>query len=1120
MKNLRPSDSAKWKDNLIILKMKLTFLFSFMMTCGIWANSLSQSTKISLNLENASVSEFVKNVEDKTDFYFIYQDDIFKEGENVSINVDKMPLDTILAEFEKQTSVVIKVFDNQIVISKNKRGIKKIVESVNSTVEPLRQVIVTGTLLDINGNPLPGANIIEKGTTNGTLVNFDGHFSLSVTDKNAILVASYIGFATKEVQVNGQTNLNIVLEEDTAALDEIIVVGYGTQKKETLTGSVVHVKGNEIVSSPAANVSNSLAGRLPGLIVNQTSGQPGADDPRILVRGNGTTGDNDPLIIIDGVERSGIGRLNPNDIESISVLKDATAAIYGARAANGVVIVTTKSGKIGKPTLSVNFNQSYNAPTRILDVLDGPTYARTINEGTFYRAGRPDNFVYPYSEDFIQQTANGSDPILFPNTDWVDAVLKDTSNQKRLDLTVQGGTETIRYLTSFGYTDQNTFFENDPTKYEQYNFRLKLDVDVTQNFNLGLNISGNINNTTAPSNGFLFHNILLSNPLLIDRYPNGLIAAGRLGENPLLLNQRGSAQTQDIPVRTSFTGVYNVPFLEGLKISGSYNYDFSSIFKKTFITPYFYHEYDVNTGEYIQVKYDREFAELRDRSERHFTSLYNFKINYDNYFEKHYLGVMLGSERQKNTNNFVEAYRTNYLSAAIDEINVGSNAPEDKENSGSSSFSGYNNYFGRLNYDFDKKYLLEFVFRYDGSQIFPESDRYGFFPAVSAAWRIDKEHFIKSEALDLLKIRVSYGEVGNDAVGQYQYLQTFSFADNYVFGSQDVPGIRANTIPNPNITWEVSQKTDIGLEANFWNNLLGLDLTFFKERRKNILTSRNLSIPDIYGFSGLPDENIGEVENQGFEMVINHRNTIGDFSYSVNANLNYAASEVIFLDETPPSEAYQAISGSAIDTDLVYVADGIFNTQEELDAYPHFANAQVGDIKLLDLNNDGELNSSDQKRSEYSSVPEYVFGLYVSAEYKGFDLNMLWQGQANAYNIDAAFRGLGGADGSNGAVARANDRWTIDNINGTMPRADDSAPVNNTFWQYNQKFVRLKQLEIGYSFSDKITKAAGLSTLRFYLSGFNLLTFAANDYIDPEAQGNHYYYPQIKTFNVGFNLKF
>lgn len=484
---------------------------------------------------------------------------------------------------------------------------------------------------------------------------------------------------------------------------------------------------------------------------------------------------------------------------------------------------------------------------------------------------------------------------------------------------------------------------------------------------------------------------------------------------------------------------------------------------------------------------------------------------------------MIGQEQQRNTYSYAMAYRKNFISSAIDQINVGSSASADKNNGGSASITARNNFFGRFNYDYSSKYLVELLFRYDGSQNFPSGKRYGFFPAGSIGWRISEEPFLKENCsfLDQLKLRLSIGQTGNDKVDAYQYLQSYSFGGNYVFGTSDASGIYANTMPNPNITWEKSTKFDFGIDASLWNGLLGMELTLFNEKRTDILAARNLSIPGTLGFSDLPDENIGEVNNKGFELKLSHHRNVHDWFYSIEGNISYAKNEIVYMDETPNAEAYQNKTGRPVGAELFYKADGIFNTQEELDAYPHANGTQVGDIKVVDLNKDGVIDSNDQFRFDYTSTPRFVFGLSGYAKYKNIDLSLFFQGQTGAYNYDSEFPNMGGSDPKNSMVARAANRWTIDNPNGTMPRADAFQPGKTTFFLYDATFIRLKTLELGYTLPKSLTSRLQLGSLRIYVSGFNLLTWAKEiKWTDPEINGSYLYYPQQRVFNVGLNVKF
>jgi TonB-linked SusC/RagA family outer membrane protein len=994
---------------------------------------------------------------------------------------------------------------------------------------------ITGNIVDNTGEPLPSVSIIIKGTNNGVISDVKGNFTITVPNSSSVLIISYLGFLTEEITVGEQTQINVQLELDIQNLSEVVVTGYGSQKKETMTGSVVNIAGKELNKIPMPNVSSSLAGKLPGLTISQRTGEPGRDDPGILIRGGGTfvsdptklADANAPLIIVDGVPRSNMSRLNPEDIESISVLKDASAAIYGARAANGVIIITTKSGTSGKPVFDFSYNYSLQSPTKVPEMLDAATFAQVFNEGDWYKKGRPtSNYTPFYSDTAIQKFRDGSDPVLYPNTDWPGEVMKPYSAQKRFSLMVNGGTETVKYLLSFGTLDQEGNYKYNPTHYKQYNMRSKIDVNLTENLTVGANIYAIINNKIYPSvnNTVNFYNLLHSNPTLVARYPNGLIAPGRLGENPLLLNQRGYDKFDEVPIYSSFTASYKIPFIRGLSIDGSFNYDINNQFEKRFSLPYYYYEYDVNTQEYIRTQgTGASTVELWDTYKKWSTMLFNFKIVYDKSFYNHHVTAMVGQEQQKNTYQFAQAYRKNFVSSAIDQIDVGSNDPEDKNNSGSYSATAYNNYFGRLNYDYKSKYLAEFLFRYDGSQIFPEGKRYGFFPGFSVGWRLSEEGFIRNNLpfVNQLKLRLSYGQIGNDRVDPYQYIQSYSFKDNYVFGSSDVPGISANTKPNPNITWEVAKKTDVGLETSMWKNLLGIEFTLWKSERSNILAQRNLSIPNIYGFSSLPSENIGKANTHGFELIVRHRNTINKFTYNIEASAAFARSKIIYMDETPQVEIYQNQTGHPVGTSLYYKADGIFNTQAELDSFPHNNSTKLGDLKIVDLNGDKKIDAKDQFRFDYTATPEYVFGLNLNLEYQSFDLSIFFQGQTHAYNYDGEFVKLGNSAFDNAVVERAENRWTVDNPNGTMPRSDAYQPGATTFFLYDATFVRLKSLEFGYSLPKNLATKIKTNEVRIYLSGSNLLTWSKEiKWADPEMSGDFLYYPQQRVINMGINIKF
>lgn len=1109
--HILPLSFRQCKKLLII--MKLSFYLLFAMVLNIHANAFSQDTKLTLDLHNATIKEVFSEIEKSSDYRFLYRNEYIDENQVVSISVNGESLDQIMSKLFNSGDIAYRVFEENIVVITNKA---------------LQQMKVSGTVVDaITGEFLPGVNVIVKGSTRGSTTDIDGKFIIEV-NRGEILQFSYIGYLNEEVTIAEQTTVDLKMSPDIKNLEEIVVVGYGSQKKGTLTGSISNIAGKEVAKSPASNFSNSLVGKLPGLTVNQRNGEPGRDDPNILIRGRGTLSSDPnklnnvaaPLIIIDGVERSLMSRLNPDEIESVSVLKDASAAIYGARAANGVILITTKNGATGKPVFNFTYNYAFSSPTKIPEMLDAATYAEVFNEGS---SGT-------YSDAAIQAFRDGSDPILYPNTNWANEELKKYSIQKRMSLQVSGGSESVRYLLSFGNTTQDGLYKHATSDYKQYNIRAKIDVNLTKNLTVGANVSTILGYKDYPTEAtwINFTNLLVANPTLVARYPNGLIAPGRLGENPLLTDQRGYNKIEDVPIYSTFTAAYKIPFIKGLKIDGSFNYDISNQFEKLYKKPYYYYEYNVITQKYdYKQGTGASTVELTDTYNKWTTMLFNFKITYEKTFNRHNIKAMVGQEQQKNRNTWARAYRKNFVSPAIDQINVGSSASADKDNGGSMSENAYNNYFGRLNYDFASKYLVEFLFRYDGSPIFPEGKRYGFFPGISVGWRMSEEGFIRNNFpfVNQLKLRASYGEVGNDRVDSYQYLQTYAFGSNYVFGKSDVPGISANTMPNPYITWEVAKKTDLGIEASLWDGLFGFDFTYWMENRSNILWNENLLIPATFGFSGLPDKNIGEVDNHGFELELKHRYKIGKLTYNVNGSVAFARNKIKYIAETQ-KEGYETQwqTGMPIGTSLYYKSDGIFQSAEELAAYPHQTGQQVGDIRVVDLNNDGVIDDKDRYRADFSSTPEFVFGLNIGLQYKNFDLNMFFQGQTNVYNYDDQFAKLGTADFDNAVVERANNHWTVNHNSenkATMPRVRQYTPGNTDFFLYDATFVRLKSIELGYSLPKNLASKIKLEDVRIFVSGFNVFTWAKDiKWTDPELNGNILYYPPQRIFNMGINIKF
>ena len=983
---------------------------------------------------------------------------------------------------------------------------------------------VSGVVLDDTGTPVIGANVLVKGTTIGTITDMDGRFSLEAPS-GAVLQISYIGFLTQEVTVGNQNEISISLREDAEALDELVVVGYGTQKKGVVTGSITTAKGDDLIKSPTQNFGQSLAGRVPGLIVTNGSGEPGADGVSINIRGKSTTGNNDPLILIDGIAgRGSLDRLNPNDIESITVLKDASAAIYGSRSANGVILVTTKRGKIGKPTISYSFNVGLQQPTRVPDMADAATFASVANELDTYEGRTP-----RYTAEQIELFRNGSDPINYPNTNWVEETLKDVALQHRHNISVTGGTENVRYWVGGGYSKQEGIFKNGSTQYQQYDVRSNIDAQITKDLKVSVDISSRLEDADFPSisAGDIFWRITRTYPTILAKYPNGLPTNG-LDYNPIVActDATGYEYDKKAIFNGTLTADWNLSWLlDGLSVNAYLAYDRTGKDHKKWQTPWSYYQYDEATDTYTEhMNPTIQQTSLKQEHTADWSLTLNARLNYQKTFGQHGIDAILGFEQNSYRSDNFWASRGNYMSTAIDQLFAGSSDKNYYDNSGSASETARRSYFGRVAYDFAGKYMAQFNFRYDGSYIFQPGQRWGFFPGVSVGWRLSEENFIKDNVdwISNLKLRASYGRQGNDNIDPFQYLLQYQFGRNYVFGDTDILGVYQSGLPNYNVTWEVADTYNVGMDGTFWNGLLGFEVEYFRTKRSNILAKRNASIPKYTGLIDLPNENIGRVQNQGIEIQLNHYSRIGEVNFRASGNFMFARNKVLFIDETPWGEGHEYMNetGGPMGASLYYQSLGIFRDQADLDSYPHLASARPGDLKFEDVDGDGEITSLDRVRADLTGFPEIIFGLNLAADWKNFDISVLFQGQARAIKdvisrMDAT---------SNFYKWRAEDRWTEDNPDGTMPRAGGTinygVETPSTFWTKNASYLRLKNLEIGYSLPTVWFNKYKISNCRIYLSGQNLFTLDHLKYVDPEGSGEGSYYPQMRIFNIGCNLTF
>ena len=818
------------------------------------------------------------------------------------------------------------------------------------------------------------------------------------------------------------------------------------------------------------------------------------------------------------------------------MLKDAEAAIYGSRAANGVILVTTKRGAKGRAVVNFSYDQGFQQPTRTPKMADSYTFASVANEMAVLRHSDPNSDpVLPYTPEDLAKFKAGKEPG-YRTTDWYRRTMHKWVPQHRTNVSVSGGSDRINYFFSVGELMQRDRFKESSGKYRQYNVRSNIDVKIARSLTMGLNLAGTFDKRHVPyfSSTEMASHIFLYHPYWETYWPGTNYLKPLRGDQNWVNMVSDNAGYHDLENK-KFQGTlflkWEVPWVKGLMLEASGSYDTLHEYWKTFRTPsYVYHE--DGEGGYVK-KLDGmgpAKAQLTDRSEMSSQTYFFAKVSYKRSFGDHNLDALLGYEQTTTDGWYLEGSKTDFASPSLPVLNVG---PADQTKWGLGGYSSENarqNVFARVNYDYKGKYMAQVTMRIDGSAIFPEEDRFGYFPSFSAGWRISEETFMKSaDFIDNLKLRASWGMMGNDRVAAFQHMMTYNYGNNYVIGGSDVQGLQETRVPNPGITWEVSKTWNFGLEASFWNSRLWMEFDFFRSVRDHLLTTRNKSVPEYTGMT-LPNENIGKVLNRGFELVIGHRNRVGEFGYSITGNLNFARNKVLFIDEAPAAEPYQMLTGNPIGSTLFYEAIGIFQDQADLDSYPHMGGAQPGDLKFRDVNKDGVLDSKDRILVTQTKIPEITFGLNFTFNWKNFDLSLLFQGQQNSKfymeGNEDFFKYMDDQWG-NFLQWRADGRWIpgADNTHATQPRGGQSG-VNttdrNTHFMFSGNFLRFKNAELGYTLPSRIAEKLRMGGIRISLSANNIcfLYDGLKDLgYDGEAS-SFWNYSICRTINVGINLTF
>ena len=1107
----------------LIRIMKLTLMISVCFVLSVAGNSYSQTTKLDLKLKGSTIKEVLSQIEDESEFIFLYKIEELNENKKIDIDLKDASIKQILDEILKDQNLTYDIYNRQIIIRKSATG-------DNVTPFPANQSIkVSGKVTDSSGAPLPGVTVVVKGTTQGIITDVDGNYTLVKVPGDATLVFSFVGMKTQEEAVAGKSLINVMMKEDAIGLEEVIAIGYGTQKKETVTGSVVAVKGETLAKANVANVTNSMAGQLPGLISLNSNGMPGKDAATLSIRGFGSA-----LVIVDGIEAD-ISTLDANAIESISILKDGAASIYGARAGNGVILVTTKRGQTGKP--KINFTSSFTLQglTRFPGKASSGQYAEMMSE-----AAINSGTTVPYTPEQIQNYYDEIDPYLYPNTDWEDVLLRTWAPQQQHNLSVRGGSDKIKYYGFIGYLNQETVFKNHGGDFSRIHVQSNIDAQITERLSAQFDFSS-INSISRMPQQDLFGNSSAGGTVW-DHYwadlpiypaelpdPTKYSYNGSNGQTQILSNREIFGHNDYIgnDLKATLSLKYKFSFVKGLSAKAFVNarqiYGENEYFQK----PAYFYTYDPITDTYTLIGGFTEKAVMsQSRStDRIFTGQFSF--DYDRTInEDHHVSGLLLYEAIDYSGNNLSAGRTDFLTPAIEQLFAGST--EGMTNNGSKYEMGRKSIITRVNYKYKNKYLFESILRADASAKFPKESRWGYFPSVSLGWIMSEEDFMKDfKSLEYLKLRASYGQSGNDAVGNFDYLSGYEYGLTNVFSSTE-QGIVSTGMANPLLTWEEIAISNLGVDMSFWNRKMYIETDAFYRTRSGIIATRLATLPSTFG-ADLPPENLNSLNDRGFELKIGTSNRISDFHYDVSVNISWSRAKWDHYEEPVYEDADQnriyKMSGKWTDRSFGYVSEGLFTSQQQIDELTYDQDGQgnitlrPGDICYKDVNNDGIINWTDQVKIGNGNMPHWMFGFNFNLAYKNFDLSGLFQGAAGYHtwvNLMAY------------SEENYDNRWTEENNdpNAIVPRLGGSSTNSWTTDHFYKTaaYLRLKSVNLGYNLPHHWLNKAGLERFRIYFAGTNLLTLdkLSKYAMDPEAPSGFsgLYYPQQRTMSIGINLTF
>ncbi|WP_373148938.1 TonB-dependent receptor [Bacteroides finegoldii] len=1112
-------------------------------------NNYSQFKTLSVSMSNSTLREVLKTIEKSSQFVFFYLDDAVNLERKVSIDSKNKNIEEILSELFEGTSCTYRISDRQIFISG---------KAPASTEQQQNKRKISGRVTDIKGEPLIGVNVTVDGDANGSITNMDGLYEIFVTKKSVVLKFTYIGFKTSEIRTNASTNIyDVTLEEQVNELEETVIVGYGTQRKISNIGAQSSMKMEDI-KTPSASLTTTLAGRLAGVVAVQRTGEPGKDAADIWIRGISTPNTSSPLVLVDGVERS-FNDIDPEDIESLTTLKDASAtAVYGVRGANGVILIKTKPGKVGKPTVSADYYESFTRFTKMVDLADGITYMNAANE-----AMRNDGIATKYTEDQIRNTIAGKDPYLYPNVDWLKEIFNDWGHNRRVNVNVRGGSEKVAYYASVSYfnetgmtvTDKNINTYDSKMKYSRYNFTTNLNIDVTPTTKVEIGAQGYLGegNYPAISSADLYNAAMSISPVEYPKmffvngeafvpgtstnnnFNNPYSQATRRGYDNLTKNQIYSnlRVTQDLDMLTKGLkltamyafDVYNEIHVHQDRAESTYNFLDTSV------------PYDMNGQPILQRIYEgSNVLSYKQETSGNKKTYLEASLNYDRTFnDDHRVSALFLFNQQSKL-----LYPKGTLEDAIPYRMMG--------------------IAGRATYSWKDRYFAEFNIGYNGAENFSPKHRFGTFPAFGVGWVVSNEKFWQplSKAVSFLKIRYTDGKVGNSEVSDRRFMYLDQMKENgdygYKFGPNGTKWSGYETVNMAvDLIWEESRKQDLGIDLKLFNDDLSIVFDLFKERRENILLKREHSIPSFLGYNtSAPYGNIGIIENKGFDGTIEYNKRINkDWVIALRGNVTFNKDK--WIQGELPEQKYEWMNqyGHNINGVKGYVAEGLF-TQTEIDDMARweslsdankaitpkpfasqFGTVKAGDIKYKDLNNDGQIDAYDQTYISRGDVPTTVYGFGFTVGWKDLSVGMMFQGVAGAERVlnGSSVNPFNGGGGSGNLYSNIGDRWTEENPdqNAFYPRlsygSETTSNINNfqksTWWVRNMNFLRLKTLQVSYNLPKPWVNKVHLKNAAVYVMGTNLFTLSRFKLWDPELNtDNGASYPNTTSYSVGINFTF